>query len=96
MSYDLIETGRRIMQRRKQIGMTQEQLAESVHCTAQHISRIERGVHGASFETICAISQSLNVSLDYLAFGYSSHNQNAKELLKRIQEDVETLEKMCL
>ncbi len=96
MSYDLIETGKRIRLCRKQIGMTQEQLAECVHCSAQHISRIERGLHGISFETICAISQSLNVSLDYLAFGSSSNNQDIKKLLKRIQDDAQTLEKMCL
>ena len=66
------QIGRRIQVSREQAGFTQEQLAEKIGLSAQFISTIERGVYGASLETIVKLCDVLNVSSDYLLLGRCS------------------------
>ena len=86
MSYDPHKTGKRIRMRRKQLHMTQQQLADRIHCSADHISRIERGKHGFSFETVCLIAEAIDVSLDFLAFGEIKRDSSTEEIIKTIQQ----------
>lgn len=67
-----IEMGNRIRERRKQLGLTQEQLAELIDVTPQMISTAENGSKGIRPENIIKLSSSLNVSCDYLLTGKSS------------------------
>lgn len=67
-----IEMGERIRERRKQLGLTQEQLAELIDVTPQMISTAENGSKGVRPENIIKLSSSLNVSCDYLLTGQSS------------------------
>lgn len=60
--------GARIKERRKNIGMSQEQLAETVELSAKYISQIERGVRHLSLDAIANISVVLNTSVDMLLF----------------------------
>jgi transcriptional regulator with XRE-family HTH domain len=53
--------GRRIRCLRKAEDITQERLAESVGCSTEYISRIERGLVSPSFETIARLAEALNV-----------------------------------
>lgn len=69
MYYDLKESGMRIKKLRKAAGYTQEKLAENVGVTVDTLGRIERGVKGASVDTLGTIAEFLNSSVDYLAFG---------------------------
>ncbi|MBP3323786.1 MAG: helix-turn-helix transcriptional regulator [Clostridia bacterium] len=64
-----IEIGERIKNSRETKGITQEQLAELIDVSPQYISDLERGVVGASLETIKKICLVLTVSCDYLFFG---------------------------
>lgn len=64
-----VEVGSRIQLAREAAGLTQEQLAEQLDLTTQFISIIERGVSGASLETIVKLCRVLNVSCDYLLLG---------------------------
>lgn len=64
-----IEIGRRIQLARERAGLTQEELSEQVNRSAQFISTIERGIAGASLETIISLCEVLNVSSEWLLRG---------------------------
>ena len=58
--------GDRVQALRKERGITQEQLAEHIYKSVEHISYIERGERAPSFETILDIAEALKVSVPYL------------------------------
>lgn len=63
------DVGRRIMDRRKKLGLTQEQLAEKSGVTTQFVSYAESGKRAMRPENLMRIAASLNVSTDYLLTG---------------------------
>jgi transcriptional regulator with XRE-family HTH domain len=65
----LLELGKRICQRRKQLGMTQETLAEKGDVTTQFVSYAEAGKRAMRPENLLKISSALGVSADYLLTG---------------------------
>ena len=77
--YDFSDMGRRIQIRRKELGLTQEQLAEKVDCSLTHLSRIEGGSR-PSLESFLRISTLLGYSLDDLTGLYPAKNPYLKEL----------------
>ncbi|MDO5785664.1 MAG: helix-turn-helix transcriptional regulator [Eubacteriales bacterium] len=64
-----IEVGHRIQMVREKCGYTQEQFAEALDVSVQHISNIERGVTGVSLTTLKKTCEILNTSADYLLLG---------------------------
>ena len=64
-----IAIGSRIKLARENMGWTQEELAEKIDLSPQFISTIERGVAGASLETIIRLCEVLNVSSEWLLCG---------------------------
>ena len=65
----LKDIGRRIMERRKTLGLTQEALAEKGGVTAQFISYAEAGKRAMRPENLLKIAVALEVSADYLLTG---------------------------
>lgn len=65
----LNEIGQRIMERRKQLGLTQEALAEKGELTTQFVSYAEAGKRAMRPENLLKISSALEVSADYLLTG---------------------------
>ena len=65
----LREVGRRIAERRKQLGMTQEMLAERGDMTPQFVSYAEAGKRAMRPENLLKLALSLGVSADYLLTG---------------------------
>lgn len=65
----LPEIGRRIVARRKKLGLTQEMLAEKGDMTPQFISYAESGKRAMRPENLLKISSALGVSADYLLTG---------------------------
>lgn len=63
--------GARIKARRKDLHLTQIELAELAGVSASFMGHIERGTRVASIETLCALCRALNVSADHL-LGLSS------------------------
>lgn len=61
--------GQRIIGRRKQLGMTQEALAEAGDITPQFVSYAEAGKRAMRPENLLKISSALGVSADYLLTG---------------------------
>lgn len=65
----LKEMGKRILDRRKQLRMTQEKLAELANITPQTVSTAELGQKAMRPDTIIKISTALKISTDYLLLG---------------------------
>lgn len=65
----LNEVGQRIMERRKRMGMTQEELAERSGLTTQFVSYAESGKRASRPENLMKIAAVLGVSTDYLLTG---------------------------
>ena len=65
----LQEIGKRILDRRKQLGLTQEALAEKAEGTTQFVSYAESGKRAMRPENLLKISEALGVSADYLLTG---------------------------
>ena len=61
--------GKRIMDRRKKLGLTQEALAEKGDVTTQFVSYTESGKRAMRPENLLKISSALEVSADYLLTG---------------------------
>lgn len=57
--------GKRIKTARENKGMTQEQLAEKMDLSVQHISVIERGIKAPRLETFIKLANELGVNADY-------------------------------
>jgi DNA-binding XRE family transcriptional regulator len=55
------EVGKRIRQRRRQLGMTQEQLAEAAGIPQSHVSRLELGKHAPTHLTIQRIADAMDI-----------------------------------
>lgn len=81
-TYDRLAVGERIRNKRTQIGLSQDELAERIDRAAKYCSDIERGTCGMSAETMLAISDCLDISLDYMMFG-----ELEKEELERQSSD---------
>ena len=64
LDYEVL--GKRIKQCRKLMGITQHELAELVHITANQIAKLETNKTTASIDTILNIANSLNVDLNFL------------------------------
>ena len=66
---DLVEIGKRIQGRRKQMGLTQEQLADKMDVSIQMVSNLERGNKSIRIENLIKLSEILNISTDYILTG---------------------------
>lgn len=63
------EIGKRVMERRKKLGPTQEALAEKSDLTTQSISYTESGKRRLRLDTMAKIASALGVSVDYILTG---------------------------
>jgi len=67
--YDYILTGERIRQKRIESKLTIETVAEKINRSVKYYGDIERGSCGMSISTLISISQTLNLSTDYILYG---------------------------
>ena len=64
--------GQRIRKRRLALKLTQQQLAEAVRLTPQHISAIEQDKRAPSLPSLMKLAVELGVTIDYLVAGKES------------------------
>ena len=99
---DLVEIGKRIQMRRKQQGMTQEQLADKMDVSIQMVSNLERGNKAIRIENLIKLSQILNISTDYILTGkettedMQSLTEQMASLSQRDRKMMELLMDFCL
>ena len=71
----LIEMGKRLAKRRKELNMTQEKLAEKVDVSLQTISNIELGKKAVRPENLAKLCHELDITSDYILYGKRSKEQ---------------------
>lgn len=64
--------GKRIRERRKDLNLTQEQLARALGLTPQHISVIEQDKRTPSLSSLARLAKELGTTVDYLITGKDS------------------------
>ncbi|MHB8130005.1 MAG: helix-turn-helix domain-containing protein [Mobilitalea sp.] len=70
MTFEMkLAIGERIRECRKQLNLSQEQLAEVIDITPNTISNMETGSYNASVDNIIKLALFFKVSLDYLIMG---------------------------
>ena len=79
--------GKRISDRRKALGYTQEQLAELMDVSIQMISNLERGNKAIRIDNLLKISNILDISTDYILTGEQNENEITKKLNKLSHKD---------
>lgn len=93
--------GKRMAQRRKECGLTQEEVADLADITHQQYNRVENGKACLSSDSLRRISLALQVSADYLLFGTNPSDKYIAmiELLDKMNDDKRKLANkliMCL
>lgn len=69
MYFDATEFAARLSTLRKAQGMTQEEMAEALNISLEHLSKMERGKRKPSIDLIIAMACYFHVSTDYLLMG---------------------------
>lgn len=73
--------GKRIKQRREQLGLTQEQFAEKLGVATNYISTIERGASFPRYEKLVAIINALETSADAIFCDVVTHSLECKSYM---------------
>ena len=68
-SKDLTKLGLRIRQQRKQLGLTQEDLAHKAAIDRSYIGGVERGERNMTFKVLCSICDALDCDVATLTKG---------------------------
>ncbi len=65
--------GKRMKELRKNLGLSQDELAEKVDISSKYLSRIEMGQHFPSIDTLVKLANALNVELrDFFEFAHQT------------------------
>ncbi|MBU5428217.1 helix-turn-helix domain-containing protein [Tissierella pigra] len=70
------DVGLRIRLEREKLGLSREKFAELVGLSSFYIGQLERGDRKMSVDTLVNISSVLNISVDYLLYGYNYYMEN--------------------
>lgn len=91
------DVGQRIYIRRKQLAITQEQLAELAGATPQAISNYERGERELKASTAVKIADALHISCDWLLTGREADTPIARftELTPEKKKIAEEILELC-
>ena len=87
---DQEKVGKFIAQRRKELKLTQEEIAEKLGITSQSVSKWERGVNSPDISLLIEISRILNVSIEELLAGQLSENKE-KQITGREEIIIDTI-----
>jgi len=72
MRLNLMSFGERLLKRRKTLKVTQQDLANALGVTPQHISLIEQDKAAPSLNLVAGLAKELGVTTDYLISGQES------------------------
>ena len=96
MKFNLKLMGFRVSTQRRQLKITQEELAEKVGVSVKHISAIETGRSKPNIQLLYDIASTLNVTIDYFTLGIVKKNnfEEIEEYLRECTEDELAIIKM--
>lgn len=100
MANDLdLHIGKRMRRRRRLLGLTQQQLAESIGIRFQQVQKYECGANRVTASRLWELSQALNVPVNYFYEGYqqmatspADAPANDREIAADVLSQKETLE----
>lgn len=78
----LKDMGKRLSQRRKQLDLTQEQLAEKMDVSIQMISNMELGKKAIKPENLLKVCKILDISSDYVLTGEKGEKETTDIFVK--------------
>lgn len=91
---DYMDLGRRVRLKRLQLGWTQERLAKEIGVSTSFIGHVERGSRKASLETLVAMANAMDVSVDMLLYASLRHKRSERpqkvmrQLLTTLQDEL--------
>ncbi len=85
-----MDTGRKILNLRKDLGVPQKNLAHLTEVTPSALSRIEAGIHQPRGPVALRIARHLGVTVDYLLDDNAPYPPPARELLTIIEKEENT------
>ena len=83
---DSIQIGERIRRLREQNGWSRDIFSEKIGISNMYLCQIEKGQKNGSLPLIVKISETLNISLDFLIYGDNSIDINKQEVIDMINE----------
>lgn len=78
MTYNRKEVGRRLGCRRREMGLTGEEIGRRIGKNGRYYRDIENGRCGMSVETLILLSKEMDLSLDYLIYGSLSDDSSGR------------------
>lgn len=95
MEFTLSAMGSRIAKRRENLGIHQNELAEKIGISNNHLSGIERGVTKPSIDVFVCLCNYLKVTPDYLLMGTMHSNNVPKNIVDGLRlcsgQDIELI-----
>ena len=83
----LVQIGKRLYKRRKEMGLTQEAMAERLGMSLTFYGEIERGRKRLSIEKILMVYEQTGMNPDYLLTGKGPLDQAVMEIFKSCPEE---------
>ena len=75
--------GKNIKKWRSEKGITQDQLAEKLHVTRQAVSNWETGKTQPDLETLSALAECFEISVEELIYGKESQEKESKVIIEK-------------
>lgn len=88
------QLGRRMAERRKELGITQVQLAEALGIAQQTMAHYEGGKVRIAAATLPTIAQALGIEISTLIGNATTHGRGKRGPKPRIQQQLEQLSKL--
>lgn len=85
-SVNQIEMGKRIQKQRKFLKLSREEMAASIGISTKFLADVEYGDKGISLKNLFLLSQTLNISLDYIVAGEKTSEVEKDHIANRIIE----------
>ncbi len=79
--------GQRIRKRRDVLNITQQELAQALGVTPQHISVVEQNKRVPSLTFLAKLAEQLGVSIDYLVSGKATQGEIVLDAIVAIKAD---------
>lgn len=81
VTYDRQEVGKRLACRRREMGVTGEEMGRRIGKKGKYYRDIENGRCGMSIETLMLLSEKMGLSLDYLIYGIPDDGKQGEQKL---------------
>lgn len=91
-----IEIGKRVLQARKELGLTQVQIENRAEISQGYISHVEKGNQNPSFDFLLKLAKTYDLSIDWLIFGVGQMKMLPKDhILNRLNpRQIQLLQKI--